>query len=183
MLYTRKGDDGTSGLYGKAARVPKDSSIYEALGSLDELNALLGICYASMQEKTAALQLNPEFPAIIRAVQEHLFIVQAHIAGADKRLEQGQVDWIERTIDRLEQEIVAPRSFLIAGSTSMEALLDYARAVARRTERSVVRAREIAPLTAPAYAYVNRLSSLLYVLARYTAKIDGVSEPSPTYPT
>ena len=179
MLYTRKGDGGTSGLFGTKERFPKDSPVYEALGTLDELNSLLGLCRAkaSAHANGGELDISKE---IVR-VQEVLFVTQAQIAGAAKEVTQPHVDALETVIGVLESKIENPHAFVIPGATELSALFDYARAVSRRAERTVVAARVQRPLPPAAGAYLNRLSSLLYALARYTAAQEGAKELSPQY--
>ncbi len=178
MLYTRKGDSGTTGLYGSKERLPKDSVVCEALGSLDELNSLLGVCRATAQRQEAAPY---SIAATLRALQQQLFIIQAELAGAKKTIVQSYVDWIEEMTNNLEKQIPNPRAFVIPGSTELSGLLDYARAVARRTERMLVHARGAREMSVATYSYLNRLSSLLYALARYAAALARERESPPTY--
>ena len=177
MLYTRKGDSGTSGLFGTKERFSKDSRIYETLGTLDELNSLLGMCRA----KAAGAEDRSDVAMEIVRVQEALFIAQAELAGAAKAITQDHVDALEATIDRIEHVIENPHAFVIPGATELSALLDYTRAVCRRAERTAVGVLRERPLPSASGAYLNRLSSLLYVLARYTAKQEGRAELSPHY--
>lgn len=179
MLYTRKGDAGTSGLFGTKERFPKNSPIYDALGTLDELNSLLGLCYAhaALIESTKPFSVS----VLVRTVQQHLFIIQAELAGTEKRITQQQVEQMEEMIARLESLITNPHSFVIPGATELSALFDYARAVSRRAERSVVAAGAMRQVSPPTSAYLNRLSSLLYALARYAAAQAGAKEASPAY--
>ena len=177
MLYTRKGDDGRSGLFGTTERFPKNSLVYEALGALDELNSLLGVCKA--QAKRSALRGALDIAPIIARVQEIIFIAQAEIAGAPKKVTQTHVDELEAAIGTIERQIENPHSFVIPGASELSAQFDYARAVSRRAERRVVGAsadRSVSPAT---NAYLNRLSSLLYALARYTAAQEGAAEHAP----
>jgi cob(I)alamin adenosyltransferase len=176
-IYTRKGDSGESGLFGTKERFPKDSALYDALGTLDELNSFLGLCYAQCQEGPP----DTEASAIARSVQEHLFIVQAALAGSPKSLSHEEVTWVEERIEALMRTVQPPTSFLISGATVRSAQFDFARALARRAERAVIHARSMQALTDPSYAYLNRLSSLLYALARYTAASAGKQESAPVY--
>jgi len=177
MLYTRKGDDGTSGLFGTCDRMSKDDPLFEALGTVDEFNSLLGVCFA----KETETRVEPSFSAALRDVQENLFIVQAELAGADKTLTQDTVDTLEKTIADFETYIENPHSFVIAGSSELSALLDYARAISRRAERRVIAARASRATSAATRKYLNRLSSLLYVLARVAAARKGTTEQKPSY--
>ncbi|MDE1925017.1 MAG: cob(I)yrinic acid a,c-diamide adenosyltransferase [Patescibacteria group bacterium] len=178
MLYTRKGDGGTSGLFGTKERFPKNSPVYEALGTLDELNSLLGVCRARTSgQANKALDVSKE----VMKVQESLFIVQAELAGAEKHLLKTHVDALEHTIETIENLIENPHAFVIPGATELSALFDYVRAVCRRAERALVAASAQRPVSSPTKAYLNRLSSLLYVLARYAAIQAGTKESSPAY--
>ncbi len=177
MLYTRRGDDGTSGLFDTRERFSKDSLVYHALGTLDELNSLLGICRARIVEIKSEL----DAPGEILKAQERLFIIQAELAGARKSILPVHVSELEGVIAELENKIANPHAFIIPGATALSALCDYARAVSRRTERVVIslhQTRAVSPLT---LAYLNRLSSFLYALARYAAKEAHSAELLPSY--
>ena len=177
MLYTRKGDDGTSGLFGTKARLPKDSDVFESLGTIDELNSLLGVCRASAHGAEGVIDISRE----VKAAQECLFILQAELAGSDKSIDDRKVAELEQTIDRVEKVIEKPKSFIVPGETALSALFDYARAVSRRAERMAIKAGLVRTISAPSRAYVNRLSSLLYALARYAAHKEGAKESRPLY--
>jgi len=179
MLYTRKGDGGTSGLFGTKERLPKNSPVYDALGTLDELNSLLGMCRAQVR-RCADEEI--DIPEEVTKVQESLFIIQAELAGAPKRTSNEGVAALERSIGIIEGLIENPHAFVIPGATELSALFDYTRAVCRRAERSVV-AAGAAAVSAETRAYLNRLSSLLYAFARYAAMRRGVKESSPAYDT
>jgi len=131
MFYTRKGDDGTSGLFNFKDRFQKDSPIYDALGSVDELNSLLGVLRARTSSVKTLSVSNELF-----TIQNCLFIVQAELAGADKKLSKRNVEDLETTIGRIEFYIENPNSFIVPGATVESALYDYARSVARRAERN-----------------------------------------------
>lgn len=177
MLYTRKGDKGMSGLFGTKERFSKDSPVYEALGTVDELNSLLGVCRAHSGKIKNDFISNE-----ILKVQECLFIIQAELAGADKSLEQTAVDNLEQTIEVFESEIANPHSFVIPGATELSALFDYARAVSRKAERTVISTQSGKIIVSPeTLAYLNRLSSFLYALARYSVVKEDKKETSPSY--
>ncbi|MEK7558211.1 MAG: cob(I)yrinic acid a,c-diamide adenosyltransferase [Patescibacteria group bacterium] len=177
MLYTRKGDNGTSGLLGTKERFPKESPVYDALGTLDELNSLLGICRAYSSREKEEIDMAKE----IRNVQECLFIIQAELAGASKSILEAHIEELEGTIGKIEKLIENPHAFVIPGTTKLSALFDYARSVSRRTERRVLEAHTIRQVSSSTRVYLNRLSSLLYVLARYAATVAGAKELSPSY--
>lgn len=177
MLYTGKGDKGTTTAFGcNQQRISKSSELPEALGALDELNAFLG--FAKMRAAGT-----PRIGAAIREAQEALFIVQAEVAGADKRVGEGAVKSVEELVNAIEKEIPPIKGFSIAGGTELSALLDVARTLARRAERRVIAARD-AGACAPSgetLAYLNRLSSLLFALARLANHLAGVAEENPRY--
>lgn len=174
MLYTRKGDTGTSGLFGTKERFPKNSPIYDALGTVDELNSLLGLCRARSA-------FEPDIVAALMHAQECLFIVQAELAGVEKSITQVHIDTLEHHIELFESKIENPHAFVIPGATEISALFDYARAVSRRAERSVLIVRDSHTIADTTIAYLNRLSSLLYALARCSAQQGTHKEISPTY--
>lgn len=176
MLYTGKGDGGTTRVFGcDQQRISKSSELPEALGALDELNAYLG--YVRMRSN------EPRISTIVKEVQETLFIVQAEVAGADKKIKEGTVDQVEELVNTIEKEIPPLKGFSIAGGTELSALLDVARTLSRRAERRLVAVtdaglRELGPETK---AYMNRLSSLLFALARLANHLAGVPEENPKY--
>ena len=177
MLYTGRGDGGVTKTFGtNDPKVSKASELPEALGTLDELNAFIGlVCVRAAGE--------PRIHAVLREVQEKLFVVQAQVAGADKKLEDGDVKAVEAIIHEIEGEIPPIKSFIVAGGTELAALIDVARTMSRRAERRVVAVadlglRELKPETK---AYMNRLSSLLFALARLANHLAGVAEDNPKY--
>lgn len=173
MLYTRKGDNGNTGLFGTKECVSKDHSLLEALGTLDELNSLTGLCKAYIRNH------NKETADELEQVQEVLFIAQAHLAGSLKRITGTQVETLEAVIDAIETTIEKPTAFVVPGATAHSALFDFTRAVTRRAERAVVRAHIEDSIELK--AYLNRLSSFFYALARRDAQAHGEVEKSPTY--
>ena len=177
MLYTGKGDTGTTKVFGcNQERISKSSELPEALGALDELNAFLGFVKMRAQN-------SPRIAAAIYETQQTLFIVQAEVAGADKRLKEGTVQGVEDVVNGIEKEIPPVKSFCIAGGTELSALLDVARTFSRRAERRVTAVREagLRDLAPETVAYMNRLSSLLFALARLANHEAGVKEENPRY--
>ena len=180
MLYTGKGDKGTTKIIGSKERFTKGSSIAEALGSLDELNSFLGLC----RNKSGDISLEDrKVSSIIKSVQENLFIIQAQVAGSDKKLKENSLKEVEEIIDKIEKIIPPIKGFSIPGGTEVSSFMDVARTIARRTEREVIRVKDqnlFKPkeLTLP---YLNRLSSLLFALARLANFSEGVEEENPKY--
>jgi len=187
MLYTGKGDGGTTKVLDSKERIPKSSELPEALGTLDELNSFLGVARAQ-----ARAGLDPSVDVagqtrrttdLLFEVQEMLFIIQAEVAGSYQRVPEGKVEQMSATVDAIEKIIPTLTGFSIAGGTELSATLDVARTLARRAERRLValeeaKLRELSPGTK---AYMNRLSSLLFALARLANHAAGVPEENPAY--
>jgi cob(I)alamin adenosyltransferase len=170
-IYTRGGDRGETSL-GDGSRVPKLDCRIAAFGTVDEVNSLLGLALAA------------DVPATIRAVlervQNELFDVGADISvpfGVSDRLRvsQTQVDALETDCDRFNAELSELKSFVLPGGSELAARLHVARAVCRRAERDVLDAAEQVELNPLVIVYLNRLSDLLFILAR-TANA-GADEP------
>lgn len=183
MLYTRKGDDGKTELFsakggpasgwGCDQRFSKSSAIAEALGSLDELNSFLGIVKAKSQQLIAKS---------LREIQENLFIIQAQVAGVDKKISDRKIKEVEKIIDDIEKEIPPLKSFIIPGANEISAMFDFVRTLARKTERRVVAvSEENIIIDSNTLKYLNRLSSLLYALARLSAFESCKEESHPSY--
>ena len=200
MLFTGKGDDGTTRLFaskdgqaktfGCDQRISKSSAIAEALGSVDELNSLLGV--VKMKTKSPELVEGGEitgiggltYDAMLSDVQQDLFIAQAQLANALKAITKDQVTKLEDWVNAVEKELPPITSFFVSGGTELAALCDYARTVARRAERRVVEALENGPKREEhqvMLAYMNRLSSLLYAFARLANHRAGIKEEKPHY--
>jgi cob(I)alamin adenosyltransferase len=176
-LFTGKGDKGTTTAFGcNQQRISKSSELPEALGALDELNAFLGFV------KMRAIK-SPRIAKILLDTQENLFIVQAETAGADKKLKEGTVEKVSEAINEIEKEIPRITEFSIAGGTELSAMLDVARTLARRAERRLIAVQEakLRELSSETLAYMNRLSSLLFALARLANHEAGVVEENPKY--
>jgi cob(I)alamin adenosyltransferase len=185
MTYTRTGDDGKTSLYHCDQRLSKSSVIAEALGSMDETNSFLGIVKAKLAERNITLfSVGPERAAdIIQEMQENLFIIQAELAGAEKTIGEEKIKEVEDLIMAIEKEIPPITSFVIPGVSIESAELDFARTLVRKTERRVVAAAEEGKvkISLNVLAYLNRLSSLLFALARLSAHKSGINEQSPSY--
>jgi len=184
MLYTRKGDTGTTKTFGCDQRVSKSSNIAEALGSLDEINSFLGLIKIKAGDTSFVLPLNTlSLPEAIGQIQQDLFIIQAELAGAPKTITQEKVLWLERIIDGIEKTLPPIKTFFVSGGTLLAAQFDFARTLARRAEREVIRAVETGEINTDKHTltYLNRLSSLCYALARFANFKAGVKEQPPKY--
>lgn len=183
MLYTRKGDNGTTKTFSCDQRISKSSAIAEALGSLDEINSFLGICKVKSENEKLTLEDGTHFPKIIHEVQKNLFIIQAEIAGSEMSINFEKVKEIEVIIDYIEKELPPITTFFISGGSEMASLFDIARTIARRAERRVIGVADEGKIEISDFtkSYLNRLSSLLYALARITNYKLGVVEEGPDY--
>lgn len=183
MLYTGKGDGGTSKLFNspKGERVSKSSHVFEALGSLDELNSFLGLCRAYVGDTSYEIEGQRFFDVVYR-FQQDLFIIQAEIAGASMSVENDKVEYLEWVTNNAEQLMPPISTFFVPGATKIGAYFDTARTISRRVERAVVRLKENgAHVSDMSLSYLNRLSSALYALARLSNHFSGITETPPTY--
>jgi cob(I)alamin adenosyltransferase len=174
MLYTKNGDDGKTKIFGCDQKLSKSSIIADALGTLDEVNSFLGIIKSKVEG---------EERKNIHQIQENLFIIQAEVAGADKRITEDKILEIENIIDVIEKELPPIKTFFISGASELSAMFDFARTLARRTERRVVAVNDegLVKISPNTLSYLNRLSSLLYALARHMAHKSGINESAPSY--
>jgi cob(I)alamin adenosyltransferase len=174
-IYTKTGDDGTTGLFG-GERVLKHDARVEAYGSVDETNALLGVARAA--------RLSPVLDGILARVQAELFVLGAELATpASHRprlklplLAQSHVQQLEGEIDQLEAELPPLTTFVLPGGSPGSSALHHARTVSRRAERAVVSVQQSAELRSELVVYLNRLSDLLFVMARHQNQSDGVAD-------
>lgn len=182
MIYTRAGDSGETGLFGTPERLPKDAPRIEALGSLDELTSLIGLCKVkSLSEKIIIDATGETVKELLELVQQNLFTVQAEVGGADKHLSDDALYTMEQYIEAIEIELPQIKTFLLPGGTGLSALFDFSRTVARRAERRVITVHREAALTDNTLSYLNRLSTFLYALARLTNIRADKHEDAPTY--
>jgi cob(I)alamin adenosyltransferase len=182
MLYTRKGDKGDTSAFGCDQRFSKSSAIAEALGTLDEVNAFLGVCKMKSVGSDVSVE-RKNLTDILDEIQQNLFIVQAEIAGAPKTIESGKVKEAEVVVDIIEKQLPQVKSFFVSGGVQLAAMIDFARTLSRRAERRVVAVKEegLTEVGDHTLAYLNRLSSLLYALTRLVNLKSGIREQSPTY--
>jgi len=188
MLYTGKGDNGTTKTFGcNQSRISKASEMPEALGTLDELNAFVGLCkmHARKGPDPVVVLGKKKYTTsvILHDIQETLFIIQAEVAGAPKKVRKTKVTHVENLVNTIEGVIPPVVSFSIAGGTELSAMLDVARTLSRRSERRLVAVHELGlrKISDPSRAYANRLSSLLFALARLANAQAGVPEQNPSY--
>jgi len=177
MIYTRSGDNGETGLRG-GPRVPKDNLRVEACGSVDELNTTLGVCLSFLDSN--------ELNVLIQRIQRELLVLGSELAtppsagrgaqGMKLSIRSTQVDDVEKQIDRFEADLNPLKEFIVPGGSPAAAHLHHARAVCRRAERRTVALNRSDPVSLNTLKYLNRLSDLLFVLARWTNKQAGVDD-------
>lgn len=169
-IYTRTGDDGTTGLV-DGSRVSKSNARLHAIGEIDEANCALGVvaqCLESDEGQTALV-------SDLRRIQNDLFDLGADIATPgssfepspmELRIVPAQVEWLEVAIDRANEQLPPLTSFILPGGSMAAAHMHMARAISRRAERALVAASQSVSINPHALEYVNRLSDYLFVLCR-----------------
>jgi cob(I)alamin adenosyltransferase len=175
-FYTGKGDNGTTGLLGEG-RVSKSHRRIEALGSLDETTAVLGFARSLTEDQQIA--------ELVLQIQRELYQLMAEIAATPETAKQFRsigpehVQHLEQQTDELSEAIELPREFIVPGDTPAGGAFSLARAICRRAERRVVELNEQEPLSNPQIIpYLNRLSSLCFVLELYETQIHGRARPT-----
>ena len=169
-IYTRTGDDGTTGLVDGSRRSKADARM-AAIGDVDEANSALGIAISALEKSGG----DGSLIAGLRRIQNDLFDLGADIAtpGEDftpsqmaLRIVAAQVDWLESAIDGANDQLSPLTSFILPGGSEAAAAMHMARAITRRAERAMVAAASVESLNPQALAYINRLSDYLFVLCR-----------------
>ena len=180
-VYTRHGDKGQTHLVG-GRRVAKDDLRIESYGTIDELNAILGIVRAFNDEATAA-PATKRLDQILRQVQNELFDLGSELATPPDAVWKGmirigpeQITVLERTIDECQADLAPLKSCILPGGGSIAAFLHQARTVCRRAERDILRLMHREPIGESVLGYVNRLSDLLFVLSRWMSRAQGEPE-------
>jgi cob(I)alamin adenosyltransferase len=175
-IYTKTGDEGQTSLFG-GDRVPKDAVRIAAYGDVDELNAIVGMVRASTPPA--------EIDRILLQIQNDLFVMGADLATPMDlapprvpRIEPSHAANLEKEIDAVDSRLSPLQNFVLPGGTSVAALLHFARTVCRRAERAVVTLARTEHIGPNGIIYLNRLSDLLFVLARYANHI-GESVETP----
>lgn len=180
-IYTKTGDRGETGLFG-GQRVRKDDARVEAYGDVDELNSVLGLAAARLE-----MAGEEEMVAELRRIQADLFTIGANLATPRPEdggrpsahvpeLEPGRTAELERSIDRADEELEPLKSFVLPGGSESAAVLHLARTVCRRAERRAVTLAHEAHIDEAYLVYLNRLSDLLFTLARLANARAGVQD-------
>lgn len=181
-IYTKTGDRGETSLFG-GRRLPKDALRIEAYGTIDELNSILGIC--------RSFNTDPQADDLLNEIQNDLFTLGADLATPQSlenksipRIQSSDVSRLEKHIDTIEPKLEPLRSFILPGGDQTAAMLHHARTVCRRAERLVVRLVREEHVGEDNVIYLNRLSDLLFVMARWmntqtkTPETKWTSKPS-----
>lgn len=175
-IYTKTGDKGETSLFG-GKRVPKDALRIETYGTVDELNSLIGVIRAT--------NANKRLDRILEKIQDDLFVLGADLASptvknpkpsAVPRIEKSNISALEKSIDWIEPKLRPLRKFILPGGTLTASYLHLARSVCRRAERLAVRLARTESISPQILVYVNRLSDLLFILARWVNHRAGVRE-------
>ncbi|MFA5773072.1 MAG: cob(I)yrinic acid a,c-diamide adenosyltransferase [Candidatus Paceibacterota bacterium] len=186
-LYTGFGDKGTTTLFGcKQGRISKSSILIEALGSVDELNAYLGIIKVYSLIDKIMLKIGNKkilYNEIIEDIQQNLFVIQAELGGSKMSIGKKELTKIENIINKIGEVLPPITSFTISGGSIISSGLDFARTLARKSERRIISvsdegSRIINPNT---ISYMNRLSSILFAMSRYANYLFSIPESHPKY--
>ena len=173
-IYTKRGDKGETSLYNKESsqkiRISKDSLTVHSIGSIDELNSVLGI--------SASLEKDNVRKKFIQKIQSDLFTIGAILAGANKRFSASKVKYLEKKIDYLEGKLPVLGHFILPGGSILSANFHLARSVSRRAERMVVALSKEEKVNPPILVFLNRLSDLLFMLAREANSREKTAETS-----
>jgi cob(I)alamin adenosyltransferase len=181
-VYTRTGDRGETALVG-GKRIAKDAPRIEAYGTLDELNAVVGLARVFNEERLGEGEGHRWLDEVLRRLQNQLFDLGSELATpADAayegmfRVGEGEVRELERLIDQCQKDLEPLKSFVLPGGGRIGASLHQARTVCRRAEREILRLSRVEPIGEWPLRYVNRLSDLFFVLSRWVAKRLGERE-------
>ncbi|MCL4375139.1 cob(I)yrinic acid a,c-diamide adenosyltransferase [Patescibacteria group bacterium] len=173
-IYTRTGDTGTTSLF-TGQRVSKTNLRIEACGSVDELSSVLGVVICETKDT--------DIKQLLTAIQKDLYYIMATLSGAKPKQNRlnDRVKFFEQKIDKLSLQLSPLNGFILPQGSKISALLHFARTVCRRSERAVIRQTQSRPSTLrspsflPVVPYLNRLSDLLFILARLGAKTNEIT--------
>ncbi|MBT4936050.1 cob(I)yrinic acid a,c-diamide adenosyltransferase [Candidatus Woesearchaeota archaeon] len=177
-IYTKVGDEGKTAFFG-CGMVAKDDPRIEALGALDEINSVIGVTLCFVE--------NENLRDMLQKIQNDLFQVGSDLSGSSieetsvPRMKDGHVAEIESHIDELEEKLGMPQKFILPGGTVASSFLHMCRTITRRAERELVKTKSVIDLNPAMLRYINRLSDLLFVLARDANKELDVKEQQPIY--
>lgn len=177
-IYTKAGDEGNTCFFG-CGMVRKNDPRIEAFGALDELNSVIGITLCFVEDE--------KLRNTLIKIQHDLFTLGADLAGSElkadslPRVTEQHVTELEAAIDEIEEKLGMPKKFILPGGTISSSFLHLSRTITRRAERTLVGLKEVMTINPVMLQYINRLSDLLYVLARQSNKELDVKEQQPMY--
>lgn len=177
-VYTKVGDKGRTAFFG-CGMIQKDDPRIEALGALDEVNAVIGVTLCFIEDE--------KLQGTLRKIQNDLFQVGADVAGsaldrqALPRIQERHIAELEQAIDSIHERVGLQKNFILPGGTSASAFLHLARTITRRAERNVVLASKVISINHEVLRYVNRLSDFLFMLAREANNEVNIKEQQPIY--
>ncbi|HTN72781.1 MAG TPA: cob(I)yrinic acid a,c-diamide adenosyltransferase [Methylomirabilota bacterium] len=181
-VYTRTGDTGDTGLVG-GKRVAKDSPRVEAYGAVDELNSIVGLARAFNEEKLNDGEAHQFLDEVLRQIQDELFDLGSELATPPDffkegmyRVGDGEIKRLEKLIDRCQEDLQPLKSFVLPGGGRIGGYLHQCRTVCRRAERDILRLSRTEEVNSALLKYINRLSDLFFVLARWISKQMGKEE-------
>ncbi len=167
-IYTKTGDKGETGLFG-GERVPKDHLRINAYGTIDELNAFIGLTISELN--------STEIREVLTDLQKKLFVVGSDLATPEnEKNKKINVSRTESDIDRFTEKLDELRNFILPGGSKGSALLHICRTICRRAEREVVSLKKTESINENIVVFLNRLSDLLFVLSRYENKVSGIPD-------
>lgn len=175
-IYTKTGDNGETGLFG-GERVSKNSDRIEAYGTVDELNSFIGLALTEIKDE--------EISKLLGSIQNKLFVIGSDLATPEndktqklniQRLDEESFKELEKAIDYFNEKLDELKNFILPGGTKGSALLHVARTISRRAERRVVALQNRVNTGKNIIIFLNRLSDLLFVLARYENKCLNISD-------
>ncbi len=180
-IYTGRGDTGETDILG-GIRVSKTDPLVVAYGTVDELNSAIGVANSSLTEGQHSLKEN------LTRIQNHLHMICANLASARSEKQKdtitsAQIHWLEDCCDFYEERLPELRHFILPGGTFSASLMHQARTTCRRAERSILTAAQSDELDIQLQVYLNRLSDLLFLMARYLNHLAGYEENRPDYKT
>lgn len=175
-IYTKGGDQGETGLFG-GERVSKDSLRIEAYGTVDELNSFIGLTLTEIKDEEVKILLNK--------IQHILFTLGSDLASPENeknkkhnipRIQKSEYEFIEKEIDKYDSQLEELRNFILPGGCKNAAMLHICRTICRRAERRVVSLNSAVNLNSDIIIFLNRLSDLFFVLARYENRVSGIED-------
>ena len=168
-IYTRTGDDGTTGL-GDGSRINKDHARMDAIGTVDELNSQMGMLIAELPE-------HDDYATLLARIQHDLFDLGGELAVPGYTLvSTDRIGELEQSLDELNEDLPPLKNFILPGGNKPAAACHLARAICRRAERSLIALHRKTPINDTSRQYLNRLSDFLFVMARLLARRNGDNE-------